>query len=102
MAAKLATPNRFEALAAATEEQKTFDPPTAISTSEEIPSALHHRNLKDDIHILRVSTDQNFEGIDKDMKNIGFVLTGIKTTQESHEWRFETERESQCEIFKKS
>ena len=57
-AAKLATPNRFEALAAATEEQKTFDPPTAISKSEDNPSALDHTNLKDDLHILRDSTNQ--------------------------------------------
>ena len=62
------------------EEQKAFVPPTAISTSEEQVSIIDDIHLKDKLHLLCDSTDQKFEHIDEDLKNIRFALTDIKTT----------------------
>ena len=71
-AAKFPTPNCFDVLSTAVEEQKIFDPPTAISTSEEPPTEVNDTQRKDKLLLLCESTTKKFDCINEDMKGSSF------------------------------
>ena len=104
-AAKLSTPNRYDVLSTAVDEHKTFDPPTAISTSEEPPTEVDDTNLKDEFHLLRDTAFKKFDRIDKDMKGIGYALLDIKSTltniskRQEHNSEYHKKVDSQTSIL---